>query len=201
MLATFGAAFSSQDPANSITAGNPAPGVTAAIQALARNNFCTFLGTANKSANAKFNKDFVENNKPDFHTTMLIKEAYYPRDSPNGMKHGYNYDLVLVTTLMYVECVNLAKYREILKQHTDTQRSKAPNRQPQGEEDNSNASPAKRFKAIALSLSFAKTFYHTFLGKIESTSADGSTIMWRPKENLHRVLGEAITAASSIFDT
>ena len=37
------ATFESRDPADSITAGEPMPRVTATIQALARNNFCTFF--------------------------------------------------------------------------------------------------------------------------------------------------------------
>ena len=59
---------------------------------------------------------------------MLIEEAYCPRDSPNGLKHGYNYDLAFVAALMYVKYVNLAKYSKVLKQHTNTRRSEAPSR-------------------------------------------------------------------------
>ena len=83
----------------------------------------------------------------------------------------------------------------------NTQRSKTPTRQPQREEDNYDVPPAKRPKATALRLSFAKTFCYFLLGKIKFTSANSTTIMRRPKENLHEVLGEAITATTSIFDT
>ena len=141
--------FDSRNPNVSITAGKTTPGVAVALRTLALNDFCTFFGKDNKCGTAfgKFSKMFKDNNKPNFCSTMLIKEGFCPRNSPSGLKHTSNYNLTLMAALMYTKQVNFAKYSEVLKEHTKAHQSE-PRPRPTRDEDSDSDKPlSNRTKA------------------------------------------------------
>ena len=86
LLERLVAVFDTQDPADSIMASRPVPVVTTVLQALAKNEYGTFVGKPNEcnTAIGKFDSKFKKNNKDEFRKTILSEEANCSRDSQMG---------------------------------------------------------------------------------------------------------------------